>query len=201
MSPAPTNTTVPLVPPVTVMPDEPLLPSDVAVIVADPAAIPETRPVPLTDAMAVALLDQVMTRPVRTLPFASLVVAVSCTVAPTATEGVAGLTVTVATGTVDPPVIVTCDVSAAVPPFFVCTAAMTENAPPVDPAVYIPLELIVPPVAENVALTATLSPLAINPEAENCTWPPLATETDTGSNTTCLRMPRLRSWALALSRG
>src|SRR5713101_4963198 len=98
MSPAPTNTTVPLVPPVTVMADEPLLPSDVAVIVADPAAIPETRPVPLTDAMAVALLDQVMTRPVRTLPFASLVVAVNCTVDPTATDAGAGLTVTVATG-------------------------------------------------------------------------------------------------------
>ncbi|HXI94758.1 MAG TPA: hypothetical protein VNG04_01420, partial [Candidatus Acidoferrum sp.] len=89
---------MPLVLPVTVMADEPLLPSDVAVMVADPAAAPVTRPAPFTDAMLVTLLDQVMVRPVSTFPFASFVAAVSWTVDPTATEALAGLTVTVATG-------------------------------------------------------------------------------------------------------
>src|SRR5215831_9292470 len=174
---------------VTVIVAVPLLPSLVAVIVAVPAAPPETSPLPFTVAVPVAPLDQVMLRPVRTLPFASLVVAASWTVPPTATEVVAGLTVTEATAAGEPLVMVTCDVSATVPPFFVSTAAMTANVPAVDPAVYIPLAVIVPPLAENVALTATLSPFAISPDAENCVWPPLAIETDAGSSTMCLSIP------------
>jgi hypothetical protein len=55
-----------------------LWPSEVAVMVAEPADTPVTRPL-LTVALA-ALLLQVMVRPVRVLPPASLVVAVSCTV-------------------------------------------------------------------------------------------------------------------------
>jgi|SRR5947209_5335271 len=62
---------------------EPLLPSLVAVIVAEPAAFPVTSPLELTDATALLLEDQVTTRPVSGLPLASLGVAVSCTVWPT----------------------------------------------------------------------------------------------------------------------
>ena len=60
---------------VTMMAAVPLLPSLVAVIVAEPAATAETRPVALTDATAVLLLDQVRTRPVSVLPAESLVAA------------------------------------------------------------------------------------------------------------------------------
>src|SRR5213082_1409176 len=83
---------------VTVTADVPLLPSDVAVMVAEPAATPLTSPLPFTVATAVLLLDQVITRPDNGLPFASLGVAVSCTVSPTATLAGDGVTVTEATG-------------------------------------------------------------------------------------------------------
>src|SRR5881396_563069 len=83
----------------TVMADVPLCPSLVAVIVAVPATFPVTRPVVFTVATVVLLLDQVTVRPVSTLPFASLSVAVSWTVFPSFTFAVAGLTVTDATGT------------------------------------------------------------------------------------------------------
>src|SRR5207244_3417972 len=100
MSPAPTSTT--LDPGggagVTVTAAVPLLPSLVAVIGAEPAATPVTRPLPLTVATAVLPLAHVTTRPASGLPFASFGVAMSCTVAPTDTLGVGGVTVTDATG-------------------------------------------------------------------------------------------------------
>src|SRR2546421_8671378 len=78
----------------------PLCPSLVAVIVTGPpAATPLTSPLPFTLAIALLLDCQVTTRPVSGLPFVSLGVAVSCTVLPTATPAVAGVTVTDATGT------------------------------------------------------------------------------------------------------
>src|SRR5438132_1663667 len=85
---------------VTVIADVPLWPSLVAVIVTGPpASTPLTSPLPFTLAIALLLVCQVTTRPVNGLPFASLGVAVSCTVLPTATPAVAGVTVTDATGT------------------------------------------------------------------------------------------------------
>src|SRR5216117_487972 len=85
---------------VTVIADVPLCPSLVAVIVTGPpAATPLTSPLPFTLAIALLLDCQVTTRPVNGVPFASLGVAVSCTVLPTATPAVAGVTVTDATGT------------------------------------------------------------------------------------------------------
>src|SRR6266566_395335 len=84
---------------VTVIADVPLCPSLVEVIVADPATTPLTRPLELTVATDVLLLDQVIVRPVSGVPLASLGVAVSCTVCPAVTVGDAGLTVTDATGT------------------------------------------------------------------------------------------------------
>src|SRR2546423_5215418 len=84
---------------VTVMVAVPLCPSLVAVIVAVPATLPVTSPVPLTVATLVLALVQVTVRPVNTLPLASRSVAVSCTVLPSYTLAVAGLTLTDATGT------------------------------------------------------------------------------------------------------
>src|SRR5690349_22764983 len=79
----------------------PLWPSLVAVIVTGPPApTPVTRPLEFTLAMVLSLDCHVMTRPVSGLPFASLGVAVSCTVCPTFRLAVAGVTVTDATGTV-----------------------------------------------------------------------------------------------------
>jgi len=65
---------------VTVMEAVPPFPSDVAVIVTGPpGATPVTRPVlAFTVATATLLELQEIARPVRTFPFASFVVAVSC---------------------------------------------------------------------------------------------------------------------------
>src|SRR5438552_3615213 len=110
---------------VTVIADVPLFPSLVAVIVADPAATPLTRPLPFTVATDVMLLAQVTTRPVRGLPPASLGVAASCTVCPAVTLAVAGLTVTDATGIAD-------TVTAAVP-FLPSLAAVIVAGPAATP--------------------------------------------------------------------
>src|SRR5436309_7880299 len=84
---------------VTVMADVPLCPSLVAVMVAEPTVTPVTRPLELTVATEVLLLDQLTVRPDSGLPLASLGVAVSCTVEPTDTVAEAGATLTEATGT------------------------------------------------------------------------------------------------------
>lgn len=69
---------------VTVIVELPFCPSLVAVICTVPAATAVTRPVlELTDATLEFALDQLITRPVRTLLLASRVTAESCTVAPT----------------------------------------------------------------------------------------------------------------------
>jgi hypothetical protein len=81
------------------MADVPLIPSLVAVIVAEPAATPVTNPLALTVATAELLLAHVTTRPESAAPFTSFGVAVNCTVPPAVTVPVAGLTVKEATGT------------------------------------------------------------------------------------------------------
>lgn len=82
----------------TVIADDPLLPSLVAVIVAVPAATPVTTPEAETLATPEELELQVTARPVRTVLFASRVTADSWTVAPICTDEEAGLTDTDATG-------------------------------------------------------------------------------------------------------
>jgi len=77
----------------------PVLPSLVAVIVTAPAATPVTVPAPDTAATPGALETQVIARPERTFPAASVVVAASRTLAPTNTVAVVGLIATAATGT------------------------------------------------------------------------------------------------------
>src|SRR5437773_20373 len=81
------------------MADAPLFPSLVAVIVAVPAALAVARPPLLTLATPVLPLAHDTTRPDRVLPFASLSVAVNCTVCPTCTPADAGVTATEATET------------------------------------------------------------------------------------------------------
>src|SRR5437016_6423990 len=81
------------------MAEVPLLPSLVAVIVAEPGVTPETSPLLLTVATAVLELDHVTIRPESGFPPASLGVAVSCTVWPACTDAEGGVTSTVATGT------------------------------------------------------------------------------------------------------
>ena len=82
---------------VTVTAAEPVLPEQVAVIVAEPAATPVTTPFEFTVAFAALLVDQAMVCPVMTLPCASLTVAVRVAVAPTSIDAVEGATVTVVT--------------------------------------------------------------------------------------------------------
>src|SRR5207249_8055650 len=65
---------------VTVIVEVPLLPSLVAVIVAEPGVTPETRPPLLTVATDVLELDHVTVRPESGVPPTSFGVAVSCTV-------------------------------------------------------------------------------------------------------------------------
>jgi len=76
-----------------------LFPSLVAVIVTAPAAFVVTRPPLPTTAFAVSLDVQVITRPVRSPPTESFVVAKSCTVCPATSVHAAGVTATLATGT------------------------------------------------------------------------------------------------------
>jgi hypothetical protein len=121
---------------VTVTVDEPLLPSLVAVIVADPAATPVTTPLKETVAMPVLELDHVTARPVNTLLFASRVVAVSCVVCPTVTLAVVGATLTDATGT---GVTVTLDV-----PLFPSLVAVIVAEPAATP--------VTTPLDETVAM-------------------------------------------------
>ena len=62
---------------------DPFLPSIVAVITADPAATPVTRPAEFTVAIAELALVHATVRPVSVLPFALRAVAVSVSVKPT----------------------------------------------------------------------------------------------------------------------
>src|SRR5438128_3724020 len=84
---------------VTVMADVPLCPSLVAVMVAEPTVTPVTRPLELTVATEVLLLDQLTVRPDSGFPFASFGVAVSWIALPACTLAEAGATLTEATGT------------------------------------------------------------------------------------------------------
>src|SRR6266487_3560759 len=106
---------------VTVIAAVPFWPSQLAMIVAVPAAPPVTSPFPLTEATAALLVAHVTIRPLNGLPFASFGVAVSCTVCPTATLAAAGLTRIDVTGA---SVTVTVAVSAG-PPLFPLATILT----------------------------------------------------------------------------
>src|SRR2546422_379992 len=83
---------------VTVIDDVPVFASLVAVIVAAPGVTAVTRPLLLTVATEVLLLDQLTVRPESAAPFPSFGVALSWTVRPVWTVAVAGAMSTDATG-------------------------------------------------------------------------------------------------------
>lgn len=83
----------------TVMVALPLRPPLVAVTVAAPTAMPDTRPFNDTVASAALLVVQVTGWPAMGLPFASFGVAESCAVCPTVMLAEVGLTFTEATAT------------------------------------------------------------------------------------------------------
>src|SRR5205807_9474165 len=105
-----------------------------------PAATPVTSPVADTVAIAAFALVQLITRPLSTLPAASLGVAVSCTVPPTYTFGAVGPTVTDATGTLE-----TVTAAVALCPSLVAVIVAVPAASPVTK-----------PLAVTVASTALL---------------------------------------------
>ncbi len=84
---------------VMVIAEVPLFVSLVAVIVADPAAVPVTNPLAFTVATPGVLLDHITVRPESGAPVESFGVAVSCTACPTVALAAAGVTATAATGT------------------------------------------------------------------------------------------------------
>src|SRR4051812_10098048 len=84
---------------VTIIRDVPLLPSLVAVIVAEPAVCEITSPLASTDAIDGSFDVQAIARPVRRLSPSSFATAESCCDEPATNVAVAGLTDTLATGT------------------------------------------------------------------------------------------------------
>jgi hypothetical protein len=146
---------------VTVNAAAPFFPSLVAVIVADPAAMPVTAPLPLTVASAELLLTQVTTRPESGVPFASLGVAVSWIGSPTLTLADAGVTLTDATGRGRMRTRDEADsLSAALVP-------KTRKSPAIVSAANIPSGVMLPPVALQLTVTTVLSPLGVRPYAAN----------------------------------
>jgi hypothetical protein len=124
---------------VTVIAAVPDFPEHVAVIVADPAAIPETTPDELTVAAEALLVDHAIVWPFITLPEASFTVADKVVVLPATIDALDGATVTVVTtgGGGETAVTVTLDV----PDFpdavavIVAVPAATPLTTPVPPTV------------------------------------------------------------------
>src|SRR5258707_8577062 len=135
---------------VTVMAAVPFFPSLVAVIVTGPPpALPVTRPFASTEARLASLDCQVIVRPVSVLPFASFVVAASCTVAPTPMLAAAGLTTTDATG-------IGVTVTAAAPLLPSLVAVIVTGPPTAGP--------VPRPLASPLAVVASLvSHLTVRP--------------------------------------
>jgi hypothetical protein len=100
---------------VTVRLADPTLPSLVALMVAEPALSAVTVPLVFTVATASLLEAQLMARPVRVLPLASLVTAEATVVRPTWTLLDANVTVTEATGARGPDETVTVAFAEALP--------------------------------------------------------------------------------------
>src|SRR6266568_7701261 len=165
---------------VTVIAELPLLPSEVAVIVADPATSPFTNPLPFTLATATVLLAHATTRPDSVFPLASFGVAASCTVPPTATLADAGVTV-------------------AVPPLTPVTRPVADTVTTVGV-----------PEAHVTTRPVSTFPAASFVVAVNCTAPPTATAADAGATVTAatgaegttmvaLKTPKVSAWPVTLS--
>src|SRR5437879_7512173 len=130
-----------------------LLPSLVAVMLAEPGARPVTRPPGLTVATVVSLLLHVTVRPAKVPPAESFGVAVSCTVCATRIEAVAGETVTEATGTV-----VTVIAAVLVFPSLVAEIVAEPGATPVTSPLALPAATLVLPL-----IHVTVRPVSVPP--------------------------------------
>src|SRR5437867_1062293 len=145
----------------------PLCPSLVAVIVAAPAVTPVTSPPALTVATAVLLLPQLTGRPDNGLPLASFEVAVSCTVWPTGTDAVLGLTVTDANGTV-----LTVIVAVPLCPSEVAVIVTEPAATPVTNPLALTVATAVLPLAQVIVRPESELPFASFGAAARCiVWP------------------------------
>src|SRR2546426_639557 len=157
----------------------PPCPSPAPVAVPEPPAPPAPKPLPLTVATEVLLLVHVTVRPDSGLPLPSFGVAVSCTVAPTKTDAVAGLTLTDATGT-----LVT--VMPALPLFPSLVAVIT--AEPVANAVTSPLASTLATldwlVDQSTARPASALPAKSSGVAVSCTVCPTCVVPEGGVTTT-----------------
>src|SRR5437773_8188273 len=164
---------------VTVMLAVPLCPSLVAVIVADPAAPPDTRPLLVTDATELLLLDHVTIRPVSGFPFASFGVAVSWTVWPTGRFADAGVTVTELTATPD-----TVMLEVPLCPSLVAVIVPEPGVPPVTSPLPSTLATAVLLLDQLTARPVNGFPLASFGVALRCTVWPTCTVADAGLTVT-----------------
>jgi hypothetical protein len=166
---------------ITVIEDVPVFVSLVAVIVTGPpTATAVTRPAEDTLATAASLVLHVAARPLSKLPVASFVTAVSCCVPPTTILTIAGLTVTVATGT-------SVTVIALVPAL-VSEVAVIVTGPPAATPLTRPLASTVARAA-SLVLHVTVRPVITLPAAslvtaESCCVPPATTLAEAGPTVT-----------------
>ena len=107
----------------------PVFPSDVAVTVVVPAPVAVTSPCALTVATELLAEVQVTVRPLRTFPFASVVVAFSAADWPVTSAAEAGLTATAATGTTDTVTVAVAVFPSLVPEIVVVPAAIALTVP------------------------------------------------------------------------
>jgi hypothetical protein len=164
---------------VTVIAAVPDLPSLVAVIVVLPLAMPVTRPPCDTEALVGSELVHTTARPVRTLPLASLDVAVNCCVLPAPTVAVAGVTTTVATGGGDTVMTAELDLPSLVAVIVALPAAIAVARP-----VALTLTLVESDVAQVTARPASALPLASRVEAVSCCVAPMASVAEVGDTVT-----------------
>jgi len=130
-----------------------LLPSLVAVIVAEPAVTLATSPLPLTVATLVLLLVHVTVRPVKVPLAESFGVAVSCNVWPTWMVAVVGEIASEATGT-----IVTVIVAVLLLPSLIAVIGAEPGATPVTWPLGLTIATLVSPLAH-----ITVRPLKVPP--------------------------------------
>src|SRR5437763_1851147 len=174
----------------------PFWPSLVAVIVAEPATLPVTSPVPVTVATDVLLLAHVTERPVRMLPLASRRVALSCTVWPAGTLADAGLTVTDATGT-------PLTVMLAVPLCPSLVAVIVTGPPAATPLTSpLPFTLAIALLLDCQVITRPVNglPLASRGVAVSCTVCPIATVPERGVTVTAATGPTVTVTPVSVAR-
>lgn len=148
----------------------PGFPSLVAVIVADPAATPVTKPLASTLAMLGELLDQVNVRLASGLCWASNAAAVSCTVPERTMVSSGGETDTDDTGGGSTLIVAMPDAPPALAAIFTCPAATPVTTPAPETVAMDAL-----PVFQNTCCPATTCPPGLMTVACSVIDPPTAT--------------------------